>query len=283
MRLFSPTAEHIPALGRICFDAFGALQDRHGVARDFETSEVATQVVGLFASLPGFWGIAAEDGGELLGSNFISFLDGVSGVGPITIRPDAQARGVGRALMQAVLDEASRRGVSQVRLMQEAINTTSLSLYAKLGFDWRDACALMTLPAGADMAGARPMTPNDLASVDRLSREHYHASRRNECEAWLNIGLPGFVLGRGGETVAYYFPGFLGHGHASSDADLAGLMSHAARHAPPPFHKAIVPLSETGLQRELLRRGGRTIKLFNYMTVGPFERPTGAWIPSIGM
>jgi len=283
MRLFTPTAEHIPALGRICFDAFGALQDRHGVARDFDTPELATQVVGLFGTHPGFWGVAAEDRGQLVGSNFISFLDDVSGIGPITIRPDAQARGVGRALMQAVLDEASRRGVAQVRLMQEAINTTSLSLYTKLGFDWRDACALMTLPDPADLPGARPMTPDDLAAVDRLSQTYYHASRRNECEAWLRIGLQGFVLDRGGATVAYYFPGFIGHGHAASDADMAGLMAHAARYAPPPFQKSLVPLSETSLQRDLLRRGARTIKLFNYMTVGPFERPTGAWIPSIGM
>jgi len=60
---------------------------------------------------------------------------GAPGVGPITIAPDAQSRGTGRALMLAVMHEAARRAIRHVRLLQEAVNTTSLSRDTKLGFD----------------------------------------------------------------------------------------------------------------------------------------------------
>ena len=51
--------------------------------------------------------------------------------------------GVGKALMQWAIDEADRRGITQVRLFQEAINAASLSLYTSLGFRWRYAAAVM--------------------------------------------------------------------------------------------------------------------------------------------
>ena len=276
---------HVAELGRICFEAFGALQDRHGVERDFDSVETATMLIGMFASRADFAGFAAIKGRTLVGSNFLGFSDPVAGVGPITIRPETQSAGVGRALMIAVMDEARRRGVHQVRLQQEAINTVSLSLYTKLGFDWRESCALMRLaPAEADHPLVRPATADDLPEIDRVSIRHYHASRKNEVAWMLKAGMPGFVFrDPGGQVSGYYLPGFIGHGFAESADGLAALMLHAARYAPPPFLRALVPLGEVALHRALLKGGCRTIKLFNYMTTGAYERPRSAWVPSIGM
>lgn len=282
----SITPGDFPACARICYEAFGSLQDRHGVERDFDSVQTAEMVIGMFGTRPDFAGFVAldDDGRTILGSNFLQFSDEVAGVGPITVDPSAQARGVGRSLMQAVMDEAARRGIKQVRLQQEAINTTSLSLYAKLGFDWREACALVRLePAERDLEGTRPVSERDLPAIDELSRRHFHASRVNEAAGYLRIGLPGFVLSRGGRDVGYYFPSFLGHGFAETPEDLAALAAHAARHAPPHFRKTIVPLGQHGLHRGVMARGGRAIKLFNYMTTGAYRAPVGAWIPSIGM
>lgn len=283
--IISVRPEHIPALGQICFDAFGALQSRHGVERDFDSPETAGMVVGLFASRPDFAGFAAIDSaGTLLGSNFIGFSDAVAGVGPITIRPDCQSQGVGKALMLAVMNEAKRRSVTQVRLMQEAINTTSLSLYTKLGFDWREAASLIRLaPAAQDHPSIRPVTERDLPAIDAISTRHYHSSRVNEAKMFLTLNMPGFTLERSGRQTGYYFPGFLGHGFAENPADMADLITHAVRHAPPMFHKLLLPLSQNDLHRELMARGCRSLKLFNYMTTGPYRPPMGAWIPSIGM
>ena len=284
LRIEPVSPEQVPALAKICFDAFGTLHRRHGVEPDFDSVKTAAMVVGMFASRPDFAGFVATDGAEVLGSNFIGFSDPVAGVGPITVRPEAQSRGVGRALMIAVMDEARRRGVTRVRLLQEAINTTSLSLYTKLGFDWRDGCALMRpAPAAADDPRVRPLVAGDLANIDRISTSQYHTTRRNEVEMFLKNGLPGFVLERDGRAAGYYFPGLIGHGFAEKVDDLAALVGHAARNVPPPFHKALVPLSENELHRALLSRGCRTIKLLNYMTMGEWKAPVGAWMPCIGM
>lgn len=289
-RIIPIEESHVPGAGAICFEAFGALQDRHGVERDFDSVDTACKVVGMFASRPDFCGFAAVDAqGTLLGSNFLGFSDagpegGVAGVGPITVRPDIQARGVGRALMLRVMEDAKARGIARVRLMQEAINTTSLSLYTKLGFDWREAVALVRpAPGAAEHAAIEPAGEKDLGAIDEISRRHYHHSRVREAEGFMKIDLPGFVMRRLGRATGYYFPSFLGHGFAQTQGDLADLVSHAVRHAPPHFHKTLVPLGQHELYRMLLVRGGQTVKLLNYMTTGPYEAPAGAWIPSIGM
>lgn len=282
--------EHGPDLARICFEAFGRLQDRHGVARDFVSVDVAYMMVGMMLSRPDAAGFTAVDSasGRILGSNFLLFSDAVAGVGPITVDPECQSKGVGRLLMLAVMEEARRRRIEQVRLLQECINTTSLSLYAKLGFDWQDSCALMDPSTGdlqrrASTGAIRPMTEGDLDAVAAISKRQYHASRRNEVAACLRMQFPAFVLEDGSEVRGYFLPGLLGHGFAAEPGQLADLVIHAGMHSPEMFHRVLVPLSENHLHRELLNRGCRTVKLMSYMTTGEFTRPVGAWVPCIGM
>jgi GNAT superfamily N-acetyltransferase len=272
---------HLPLLADICYRAFGQLHDRHRTPKDFENPDVATAVLKMMMENDSVAGFAAQIDGRIVGSNFINFIDAVAGVGPITVDPDCQARGAGRALMQAVLDESSRRGVNQVRLLQEAINTTSLSLYTSLGFAWRDSVAIMQ-PGGAQLdAAIRPMSENDLDAVDALSTSQYGASRHNEVRAALAMKFPAFVRERAGKVTAYLLPGFMGHGFAPNIAEMAALVVHAATAAPPMFHRVFVPLSQSELFRELLMRRSRTIKVMSYMTVGPYIPPSGTWMPSI--
>lgn len=291
LRLRPARPDDVPAIARICLDAFGALQDRHAVERDFDSLDTTTMVMSMLCARPDFVGVVAEQDGRPVGSNFLQVSDatphgGVAGVGPITVDPAAQSRGVGRALMLAVMDAAKERGLARVRLMQEAINTTSLCLYTKLGFDWRECCLLMrapALPATPDPR-VRPLTDADLPALDAISRRYYHHSRVNECAAALNgpFGGVGLADAPGGPLVGYHFPGFFGHGFAPDAERLALLTAHSGAALPPRMRKCIVPLGEHALHRALLDRGARAVKMFNSMTTGEYTRPTGAWIPSIG-
>lgn len=289
----------IPNLARICYEAFGALQDRHGVERDFDSVQTAAMVIGMCAMRPDFAGFVALDDNRVVGSNFLCFSDadnasmaaGVAGVGPITIDPAAQSKGAGRALMLAVMNEAERRGIRHVRLLQEAVNTTSLSLYTKLGFDWKEACALVRFPpadhpsvaAHAHDPRITPVTTADLPAIADISTRHYGSSRRNEVAGYLDMHMPGFMLRQRSTPTAYFFPGLFGHGFADSEADMAALISYSVPHAPPMFQRFLLPLSQNDLNRQLMERGCRTIKLFNYMSLGPYRAPTGTWLPAIGM
>src|SRR5439155_20534866 len=84
------------------------------------------------------YGVAAEVGGRVVASNFLWEAEPVMGVGPITVDTSAQARSVGRRLMEDVLRRARERNAAGVRLVQAAFNTRSMSLYPKPGFDLRE-------------------------------------------------------------------------------------------------------------------------------------------------
>jgi predicted N-acetyltransferase YhbS len=282
LELVPATEEQIPRLAQICHEAFSALHDRCGVERDIPDAEVGGMIISQTVKRPDYTGVMAVLDNEVVGSNFLLHADEVAGVGPITVNPRLQAKGIGRALMQWVIDEARRREIRQVRLFQEALNTTSLSLYTSLGFDWRDSAALMQAnPAVEEDATIRPLTADDLGAVEELSRRAYGFSRAGDAEQLLGWELPGFLREREGRPVGYLFGTLFGHAGAESDEDLLALAGEAARQLPPPVARFICPMARPGLYRKALASGHRTLKLLSYMSLGEFVPPPGPQFPSI--
>lgn len=273
--------EHIPELGRICYEAFKDLQDRHRFVVDFPSVQLARQVIGLVVTRPEFYGVAAMMDGELVGSNFLTVVDDVAGLGPITVDPAFQGRGIGRELMLDVLREARERRITRVRLVQEAINPASISLYASLGFETRHGLALMRPPAAeTEDPTVRSPTSADLDALDALCRSHYKVTRRAELAMILDVEFPAFVREREGRICGYLIPGLLGHGIGETEADLVALATQAARRASDPI-VVLCPLEEHPLFRAFLQARFRNLKMLNLMTIGPYETPNLAWMPSI--
>ncbi|HRQ73732.1 MAG TPA: GNAT family N-acetyltransferase [Phycisphaerales bacterium] len=276
--------KHLAELARICHLAFDTLHERHRVHRDVPAEEVGAQIIGGVLRRPDYAGAVAIEDGRVVGSNFLLLADEVCGVGPITVDPAVQSRGVGRLLMQWAIDEARRRRGQRphVRLFQEAVNTTSLSLYARLGFCWRDAAALMQPPpADTDDASVRLMTEEDVPHVRRLSAQHYGASRANDAARLLGMDLPAFVRERDGRVVGYQIATLFGHASAETDEDLLVLARHTARRVPPPMGVVIVPMSQSSLFRAALSAGFRVAKTLNYMSLETYDPPRGPSMPSI--
>jgi GNAT superfamily N-acetyltransferase len=137
---------------RIVYEAFGGIQDHHRFERDFPTLGAAEQLTGAFIAHPSIWGVVAESDGRLVGSNFVDERGPIRGLGPITVDPRAQGRGVGRRLMQAALDRG--RGAAGIRLFQDSFNIGSLSLYASLGFEVKEPAVVMSgRPSSGPVAG----------------------------------------------------------------------------------------------------------------------------------
>lgn len=190
-------------------------------------------------------------------------------------------------LMQHVTEWALKNHGPMVRLLQESVNTTSLRLYASLGYAVREPVLKMVLkPAPAADASVRPLTMDDLAACDVLCRQVYRISRRNELARMIQhgsaVGLIPHGRFRDGQVAAYVIPGFFGYGVAVAEEDLLATAEQAARVSPPPMHIMLVPVRNTQLFNGALRRGWRSEKLLNLMTVGPYEEPQSAWAPSIG-
>lgn len=281
IELIQPEARQVPGLARICYEAFGELHERHQVLRDFHTLEFAELVIGLFVSRPEIYSVAANVDGRLAGSNYLSLLDETAGIGPISVDPAQQGKQVGRALMQAVIDEAQRREIRQVRLVQEAVNTTSAPLYAKLGFQVREPLALMTLaPAGAGDATVRMFRPDDFPVLDELCRRHYKVSRLNELKFWTSLDMPLLVRERQGRIRGYFLPGKLGHTVAETVADALALFGEAARVVPEDQAIMLCPMTRSELYHGALHAGHRVAKILTLMTRGPYTAPDAAWTAS---
>lgn len=284
IQLIPATREHAPTLARICHLAFNTLHTHHRVPPDVPTEEVGALIIGGVIHRPDYVGAVAVEDGRMLGSNFLQMSDEVCGVGPITVDPALQSHGAGRMLMRWAIDEArARRGPSaHVRLFQEAINTTSLSLYTSLGFVWRDAAAAMLpRPAAAEDPTVRPMAEADLPHVRRLSQQHYGFSRADDAAQLLSMKIPAFVRQRGDGVVAYHIATLFGHASGETNGDLLATVAQTARRVPPPMSVVIVPMSQPALYRAALAAGFRTSKVLNYMSLEPFAPIKGPALPSI--
>jgi len=272
----------VPELARICHEAFSNLHDRHAIERDVPDIETGMQMIGHIAARSDYTGVVATIDDQIVGSNFLLHGDTVAGVGPITVDPKVQAQGIGRALMQWVIDESQARGIDQLRLFQETLNTTSLSLYSNLGFSWRTSAALMQAqPASTDDPTIRPLRLQDLDSIKALSVDAYGFSRAVDAAQLLAAQIPGFIREREGRAVGYLITSLFGHAGAATDDDLLALIAHAAQQVPPALRLFICPLHRPDFFRRALAAGHRTRKVLSYMSLGQFIEPKGAYLPSI--
>lgn len=284
VQLRPPTPADAEACGRIIYEAFRGIADQHNFRRDFESAEFATEFVRVFITNPSVFGIVAESEGRVVGSNFLWEHDPIRAVGPITVDPETQARGVGRLLMQAVIERG--RGAAGVRLVQDAFNLASLSLYASLGFDLREPLVeIEGTPAVGPSAGyeVRPLTDEDLGACEELCRRVHGFERTNELRATPPTLTPVLAV-RGGRVVAYASgPTFwaMNHAVAETDEDMQSLLAGAASLAAAPL-SFILPTRRANLFRWCLGNGLRVVKPLNLMSMGEYHEPRGCYLPSVG-
>src|ERR671918_441999 len=209
----TPTAEEItlreaqPAdasdCARIVFDAFGVIQDHHRFQRDFPALEAAVGLLNVFIPHPMVWGVVAEIDGQIVGSNFLDERSPIRGAGPITVAPEGQDSGVGRRLMEAVLERGEE--APGIRLLQDAFHMRSLALYEVLGFAVKEPVAVVTgSPRGGDASEheVRPLEDEDLDACGELCRTVHGYQRTNELRDARQAFAP-FVALRDSRIVAY--------------------------------------------------------------------------------
>jgi hypothetical protein len=144
----------------------------------------------MLFSHSGFYCVVAKAGGRIAGSNCLDERSTIAGVGPITIDPDVQNRGIGRKLMQAMLDRARKQGSPGMRLVQAAFHNRSLSLYASLGFDIREPLSCMqgrTLQRSVPGCAVRAAQTTDIEACNAVARDasslafFWPRDGRNQC------------------------------------------------------------------------------------------------------
>ncbi len=282
MGMRAMTRADVDDCGRICYEAFHAVATLHHFPPDFPSVEPARELVASLQAHPDFFSVVAESGDRIVGSNFLDERSPIFAVGPVTVDPDVHDGGIGRSLMQAVLDRSVGRAALGVRLVQVAYNTRSMSLYTKLGFATREPLAailgepLLQSFKGFDVRGA---AAGDMAECNRLCSEVHGHDRGGELRDAIARGSAK-VVDRGGRITGYTTGiGLFGHSVAVSNEDLMALIGSAEEISGNGF---LVPLRNAELLRWCFEQGLRMVYMLNLMALGFYQEPRGAFLASIG-
>jgi predicted N-acetyltransferase YhbS len=267
--------------GTIAYQAFKSIADEHNFPPDFPNPETAIEVLSFLLRNPGFHRVVAELDGRVVGSNVLDERNSIAGIGPITVDPTVQNLAIGRRLMQAVMERAAARNFAGVRLVQAAYHRRSLSLYTKLGFDSREPLSVFQGPApklSIPGCAVRPASASDLEVCARLCvRAHGH-DRTGEMRDALRAGQAA-VVERAGHITGYTSAiAFFGHTVGETNDDVKALIAAAQSIGGP---GVLVPTRNGDLMRWCLNNGLRITQPMTLMTVGLYNEPAGAWLPSV--
>jgi predicted N-acetyltransferase YhbS len=267
--------------GKICYEAFSSINGAHGFPCDFPGPEATTGILSTLFANDSFYCVVAEIGGRIVGSNCLDERSMIAGVGPITIDTGTQNSGIGRKLMQAVMDRASARRAAGVRLVQAAFHNRSLSLYTSLGFDVREPLSCLqgrTIERSIPGCVARPAQPTDLDACNALSRQVHGFDRGIELKQAIQQNTA-VVVERGGRITAYATVlALFGHATAESNLDMQALIASAESFG---GSGILVPSRNSSLLRWCLANGLRVVQPMTLMSVGLYTEPAGAWLPSV--
>jgi predicted N-acetyltransferase YhbS len=269
------------ACGEIAYRAFQTLHDHHNFPRPYPSAEVATGLLSTVLANPGFYGIVAERDGRIVGSNFADQRSPIAGIGPITVDPEVQNKGIGRSLMQTALDHLNARNFAGIRLVQAAFNNHSLSLYTTIGFRTRESLSVMQGPAlNVKFAGydVRPATEADIAACNMLCRRVHGFDRGVELRDAIAAQTAKVVEHLGHITAYATGLAFSGHAVAATNQDLKALIGAAPAFLGPGF---LLPTRNHEVFAWCLDNGLRLVMQMTLMTIGLYNEPAGAHLPSI--
>jgi predicted N-acetyltransferase YhbS len=280
-RIRLATSADAESCGRIFYDSFESIASQHNFPVEPGSPEFTQMLVQNLLGADGITGFVAERAGRVVGMAFVDERDPVAGVGPVSVDPAAMDAGVGRSLMEAVVAREQERGAPGVRLVQTAYHYRSLALYASLGFVVREPLSVMQGdPPRVSIEGraVRPAQEEDLAACDAICRDVHGHDRSHELRG--AIGMGSAVVVEGAAGISGYATGF-GYGwHAvgRTTDDIKALLASPEAYV---SLGVLVPSRNAGLLRWCLENGLRIAQQSTLMTIGLYNEPAGAWLPSI--
>lgn len=270
----------IEACGRIMFESFKWIAERHRFPPELPSIEYATRIATSCITQPTTFGVVAECDGRIVGSNFIDERDTILGIGPVSVEVSIQERGIGRRLMEAVLERG--KDAPGIRLVQDSFNTVSLALYASMGFETKEPLVFVEgKPRSKPFpeVKVRRLKKRDLKACADLCLRVHGIARTNELKDVLKLSSA-FVLLREGQLTAYTSTvAYWGHGVAETDEDMKALLLGvgATRQEPLEF---IVPIRQAKFFQWCLSEGFRVVKPMTLMALGHYQAPLGCYFTS---
>ena len=110
---------------------------------------------------------AAEAAGEVIGSNFATNWGSVGFFGPLTIRPDFWDRGVGKRLMEPIVELFDKWETKHAGLFTFPHSQKHVGLYQRFGFWPRFLTAIMSKPVKQTASAARWTRFSEVSIAER--------------------------------------------------------------------------------------------------------------------
>ncbi len=220
--------------GDVNFVAFYQAALAHGQRPNVGTPSESRRYIRHLHGFDPLGGVLAEENGEIVGIGWLHPRGPVATIGPLAVAPRVQGRGIGRLLLERLIEVAGR-GVPQIRLVQESHN----ALYLRTGFRVVAPLLDLELPAGLPLAppalprgiAVRPAGgSDDRARIVQRDGRAFGAQRPQSIDLYLQSGRL-LVAMRADALVGYALGiGFHGTAHLGSasaeDADvLLGLLA----------------------------------------------------------
>lgn len=168
----------------LLYRAFNTWYWNHGWGKDyFSCSPQETAIFfQTYNDLTPGHSIAAFDphNGKMMGACFYHPREHHVSLGIMGVDPDYSGRGIGRRLVNHILDFTREQGYRACRLVSSAINMDSFSLYNRAGFVPRVSCHDMVIAVphaglpdapGCDAARVRDATLADVPAMGELEME----------------------------------------------------------------------------------------------------------------
>jgi predicted N-acetyltransferase YhbS len=276
----------VDVAGDVNFVAFHRVALEHGMPPAVTTPAESRRYIRYLLEFDPLGGVVAEEDDRVVGVAWLHPRGAVATIGPVAVDPHVQGRGVGRRLVERLVDVAGK-GVAQIRLVQESYNAVSLGLYLRLGF--RVVAPLLELeltappppaPRAPSGVAIRAATPEDRPRILARDARAFGAQRPQSVDLNLRRGrvlvadaggaLAGYAMAIGFDALA-----LLGAASADDPDLLLGLLARLAEelHVPGRSVRILVPAADRRLVEGLLALGFRVFRAYHYMVRGGGTAP----------
>jgi GNAT superfamily N-acetyltransferase len=282
------TRADITEVGRIGVEAFNDLMARHNRPPLYPDPQVGPLAATAYFTTDPECSYVATDAGRVVGSIFYRRRGETVSVGPATVAPTEQGKGIGTRLFQEVI--RLEPGAPSMRVMQDSLNLASFELLVRVGYALGEEVAMLTLPAGfrEDREGdaeVRAASADELGDVLAMDRRVSGSDRKKDFEFLRRFGK--VLVLCSGRTVHGYLaqmptPGrtMLGPGGAEEPGALLRLVFHAVAETLGDL-SLLVPAWKVELLKPLLDGGFHLVGLTNLMFRGGWHEPAGAYAYSL--
>lgn len=256
--------------------AFTTIDQKHGFPSYFTDRNHATQATRNLLTHPHIYSIVATENNRVIASAFMNEKRPIRSIGPVSVHPHYQGHGIGRKLMEHLLNRA--QDAPNIRLTQDAFNTTSLSLYTSLGFALVESLVWIE--------GQFKNTPHHNTQIVSLDTSNY-----DDCITLCNQVL-GFYRGPDDFTevngifknnqLTAYATGLSVDGYtiAQTENDLRTLILGIAAQKLGTL-SFLLPTRYTALLLWCIHSGLKIKKPLNLMAKGAYQQPNGFYFPNL--